>query len=106
MFVIKALCDYQPDASHTPIARSLAKYAVAHGYHKKVSASWGNGRPQPFSGAVGVALSHKIGVGSAYVSSGYRYNFTVRRTKESGAYDHAVHTADRGVMYSRSRPAS
>src|ERR1035437_5351212 len=57
LFVIKALCEYQPDASHTPIARSLAKYAVAHGYHKKVSASWGNGRPQPFSGGVGVALS-------------------------------------------------
>jgi hypothetical protein len=78
LFVIKALCDFQPDASHKPIARSLAKYAVGHGYHKKVSASWGNdGKPQPFSDAVGVALIHKSGIGPLAVSSGYKYHFTV-----------------------------
>ena len=85
LFVIKALCDYRPDASHKPIARSLAKYAVDHGYHKKVSASWGNGRPQPFSGAVGVALINKIAVGATSASYGYRYSFQIAELAEGRA---------------------
>ena len=82
LFVVKALCDFQPDVSHKPIARSLAKYAVDHRYHKKVSASWGNGKPQPFSEAVGVALIHKSGADPLAVSSGYKYHFTVAELQD------------------------
>jgi hypothetical protein len=77
LFVIKALCNFAPDVTHKPIAQSLAKYAVEHGYHKKVSASWRNGIAQPFSGVIGVALIQQSGSGILTLSSGYRYTFQV-----------------------------
>lgn len=85
LFVVKALTDHNPDGSQQPVARCLAKYAVDHGYHKRAISSWGNGRPQPFSGAVGVALIHKTGLGPSSVSYGYRYSFTVAELSGSKA---------------------
>ena len=38
LFIVKALCASQPDRSWMPVARALAKYAIDHGYHKKVRA--------------------------------------------------------------------
>jgi hypothetical protein len=77
LFVVKALCNFAPDATHKPIAQLLAKYAVEHGYHKRVSASWGNGIAQPFSGVVGVALIQQSSKDFLTLSSGYRYTFPI-----------------------------
>jgi hypothetical protein len=77
LFIIKALCNFVPDKTHRPVARSLAKYAVDHGYLKKVKQSWWNGTPQQFSGAVGVALMQKSRGDFSAPNSGYRYSFTV-----------------------------
>jgi len=82
MFIVKALINFKPDATHKPIAQSLAKYAVEHGYHKKVSASWGNGVAQPFSGVIGVALIRQSSSGLLSLNSGYRYTFPVKDLEE------------------------
>jgi hypothetical protein len=78
LFVVKALCNFAPDATHKPIAQSLAKYAVEHGYHKKVSASWGNGIAQPFSGVTGVAFIQQRNNSVLTLNSGYRYTFQIQ----------------------------
>jgi hypothetical protein len=92
LFVIKALCDFVPDNTYKPVAWLLAKYAVDHGYHKKVKQSWWNGMPQQFSGSVGVALMHKSHGDSSLPNSGYRYSFPLaeldagnRNSEQSGA---------------------
>jgi len=77
MFIVKAFCDFVPSSKDKLIARSIAKYAVDHGYQAKVKESWWNGVPQQFSGAVGVALMQKAPAGSAPPAAGWRYNFTV-----------------------------
>jgi hypothetical protein len=76
MFVIKALCTFSPDKTHEPVARAIAKYAVDHGYTKKVAQSWWNGVLQQPSGAIGVALMRLSEDGSTAVS-GFRYHFTI-----------------------------
>jgi hypothetical protein len=75
LLVVKALCDFQADTSHRPIAQALAKYAVEHGYQKAITESSRGGKLPPFSGAVGVALTQKRSIGSVAASSGYRYSF-------------------------------
>jgi hypothetical protein len=82
LFVVKALCNFAPDATHKPIAQSLAKYAVEHNYHKKVSASWANGIAQPFSGLIGVALIQQRNNGVLTLSSGYRYTFQIQELEK------------------------
>jgi len=77
LFVVKGLCDFAPDASHEPLARRLAKYAVDHGYHAKVKQTVWNGQTIPFSGNIGVALMQQRSVGSVAMNAGYRYNFNV-----------------------------
>jgi len=82
LFVVKAITDFPPNASHKPIARALAKYAVDKGYPGKVEQSSWNGKPTPFSGSIGVALFQKSGVGSVAVAAGWKYNFTVEELKQ------------------------
>ncbi len=82
LFVVKAITDFPPNASHKPIARVLAKYAVDNGYPGKVKQSYWNGKPTPFSGSIGVALFQKRGVGSVAVAAGWKYNFTVEELKQ------------------------
>jgi hypothetical protein len=77
LLVVKALCDFQANASHKPIAQALAKYAVDHGYQNAITASSRGGKLPPFSGAVGVALTQKRSIGSVAAASGYRYSFKV-----------------------------
>ena len=72
--VVKAHVDFSPNATHRPMARSLAKYAVKNKYHKKVSNAVHNGKPVKFSGGIGVALVDRHGLG---LNSGYRYSFKV-----------------------------
>ena len=56
MFTVRALCDFPPSTKDKPIARSIAKYAIDHGYTTKVKQSSWNGIPQQSSGAIGVSL--------------------------------------------------
>jgi len=77
LLVVKALCDFQADGSHRPIAEALAKYAVDHGYQNALTASSSGGAPRPFSGSVGVALTQKRSIGSVAANSGYRYSFKI-----------------------------
>jgi hypothetical protein len=75
MFTVHALCDFSPGKNDKPFARSIAKYAIDHGYTTKVKQSWWNGAPQQSSGAVGVSLTQNTPAGS--FAPGYRYNFTM-----------------------------
>jgi hypothetical protein len=77
LLVVKALCDFQANASHKPIAQALAKYAVDHGYQKAIAASSRGGTLPLFSGSVGVALTKRRSIGSVAASSGYRYSFKI-----------------------------
>jgi hypothetical protein len=82
LFIVKALCDFSPNASHKPIACNLAKYALDHTYPAKLKqASW-NGKGIPFSGSIGVALIQKQNIGNVSASSGWRYPFTVQELTE------------------------
>ncbi|HTZ20515.1 MAG TPA: hypothetical protein VMC06_06510 [Opitutaceae bacterium] len=77
LFVVKVLCDWMPNASDKPVARALAKYAAEHGYERK-GAVVTDGKVQPFSGSIGVALIHRVAeVGGKTANYGYRFNFTV-----------------------------
>ena len=90
LLVVKALCDFQASASHRPIARALAKYAVEHGYQNRLASSSSSspspssapGARRPFSGSVGVALTQKRSIGSVSASTGYRYSFTVAELQD------------------------
>jgi hypothetical protein len=75
MFTVKALCEFPPSSNDRPIARSLAKYAIDHGYTAKVKQSSWNGIPQQPSGAIGVSLMQNTPPG--YPAPGYRYSFTI-----------------------------
>ena len=82
LFVVKAITDFAPGAADQPIARALAKYAVDNGYPGKVKQSYGNGKPTPFSGGIGVALFRKQGVGSMAVAAEWKYHFTVKELQQ------------------------
>ena len=90
LLVVKALCDFQANASHRPIGRALAKYAVDHGYQNRLASSSSSsssplsapGARRPFSGSVGVALTQKRSIGSVSASTGYRYSFTVAELQD------------------------
>ena len=75
LFVIKAIVEFTPSASHRPVAAQLAKYATDNGYTDKMKGRTWQGRPVPYSGSIGVTLCQTRGLGSAHVFAGYRYNF-------------------------------
>jgi hypothetical protein len=75
MFVVKALCDFTPGKAHKPLAQSLARYAVDHGYLAKLPRP--SGAAPRFSEVVGVALMQKPKDRSSTPSSGYRYSFAL-----------------------------
>jgi hypothetical protein len=75
LFIVKAQCDFPPDASHRGIAKSIAQYAVDHGLQKKAGQVLWNGKPVPFSGAVGVALAQQQSAILITAPNGFRYTF-------------------------------
>jgi hypothetical protein len=76
LFIVKALCDFSPNASHRRFAESLARYAVAQELQKKAALVW-NGKPLPFSGSIGVALMQQQSALIFTATSGHKYIFTV-----------------------------
>src|SRR5262245_54471357 len=85
LLVVKALCDFQANASHRAIAQALAKYAIDHGYQNALTNGLGSSPRRPFSGSVGVALTRRKTIGSVAASTGYRYNFTITELQAQAA---------------------
>ena len=77
MFVVKALTDFYPTASDRDVAKSIARYAIEHGYNKKVVSVSSNGKNVKISDYIGVALIKKGDLGGLTGAYGYRYHFKI-----------------------------